>query len=213
MGGGTRIPDYTRGRHPNGQQMQIHVVLNGTLNFVFDEMRRGGRTLGEACEEAVKLGYAEPGANDPQNLINGELVDVHRKICVFFNMVLTQNEFLTPDQLGLFAQSTSEIQRLSEDGADCRLVISFSNYPSVTEYQSFGPSLKVKIDKWIIYGGFRKIVHLSTFDWLPSGVSNAIHIIEGQFGRGGKYTLTGPGAGAEPTTSAMLNDFNQLCPP
>lgn len=79
-GGGTRMLRYVKERLIDGQQVEIHAVINGTLNFVFDEMRRG-RTLGEACEEARKLGYAEPGATDALSLVNGELTDVRLKTC------------------------------------------------------------------------------------------------------------------------------------
>lgn len=220
VGGGTGILNYIRGRNPNNQPMNISVVLNGTLNFILDEMQGRGRTLGEACGEASKLGIAEPGNDGPQGLINGELIDVGRKVCVFFNTVIATNEFLTPNHLGAFTLTRDEVQELSEDGADYRMLASFSNHPSAVvkaEHQSsefLGPSFKIMIDGWTILAGFRKVANRSEFkSWLPSGVGNALHIVEGEFGKGGKYTLVGPGAGAEPTTSAMLNDFDQLCPP
>ena len=213
VGGGTRMLHYLKGRHPNNQSMQIHVVLNGTLNFVFDEMHRGGRTLGEACGEAAKLGYAEPGATDPLSLINGELTDVARKTCVIFNTALSHREFLTPNMLGSFRQTSQGIRKLSEKGGDCRLVVSFSNRRFSTSPVFFGKGFKAKTEGWNISGGFRQVGNLSEFtSWLPGGVGNAIHIIEGELGKGGKYTLSGPGAGAEPTTTAMLQDYHELCP-
>lgn len=211
VGGGTRMLQYIKARRPNGQQTEIHAVLNGTLNFVFDEMRRG-RALGEACGEASRLGYAEPGADGPLSLINGELVDVTRKTCVFFNTTLAYQEFLTPDALGQFCLNGQQIERLSKAGGDCRLVVSFSNSESTDTYEFVGESFGVKVGNWNVSGGFRKVANLSEFNWLPGGVGNAVHIIEGELGAGGKYTLSGPGAGVEPTTSAMLSDFHHLCP-
>lgn len=215
VGGGTGMLEYVKRRHPNEQLMNISVVLNGTLNFILDAMQGRGRTLGEACEEASKLGIAEPGNDGPQGLINGELTDVRRKICVLFNTVLATDEFLTPDRFGGFALTRDEVQTLSEEGADCRMIASFSNHPSATTAshrasEFLGSNFETTIGNWTISAGFRKIARQSS--WLPGGVGNAIHIVEGEFGKGGKYTLAGPGAGAEPTTSAMLNDFEQLCP-
>lgn len=215
VGGGTGMLEYVKKRHPNGQLMSISVVLNGTLNFILDAMQGRGRTLGEACEEASKLGIAEPGNDGPQSLINGELTDVRRKVCVFFNTVLANDEFLTPDKFGEFSLTRDEVQTLSEEGADCRMIASFSNHPSAASAsrhssEFLGTNFKTAIGNWTISAGFRRVVHQSS--WLPGGVGNAIHIVEGEFGKGGKYTLVGPGAGAEPTTSAMLNDFDMLCP-
>ncbi|KKP86183.1 MAG: Homoserine dehydrogenase [Parcubacteria group bacterium GW2011_GWC1_35_8] len=212
VGGGTKILNYTKDRNPNSKFVQIHVVLNGTLNFIFDEMRHG-RTLGEACAEAGKLGYAEPGANDSLSLINGELSDIARKTCVFFNTVLSKKKFLTPKALGSFSQTSLRLKNLCDKGEDYRLVVSFSNSALTVGIKFLGKGFKTKIEGWNIFGGFRKVNGFSDFmSWLPGGVGNAIHIIEGKLGAGGKYTLSGPGAGIEPTTSAMIDDYNRLCP-
>src|SRR3989344_2651531 len=130
VGGGTRMLKYVAERHLADKQVEIHAVVNGTLNFIFDEVRRGGRSLGEACREACTLGYAEPGARDPQSLINGELNDVRMKTCVFFNTVLATDTIISPDQFELLEQTADDLEQLSEEGGDHRLVVSFSNYKS-----------------------------------------------------------------------------------
>ena len=211
VGGGTLLLPYIKSRRPNSQRMEIHAVLNGTLHYVFDEMRRG-RSLAEACGEASKLGYAEPGADGPLSLINGELVDVVRKACVFFNTTLARREFLTPDILGSLTQTAQGVERLSRAGGDCCFVVSFSNSPSAEKPAFVGEGFVVEVEGWVVSGGFREVGNLSEFNWLPGGVGNAVHIAEGELGAGGKYTLSGPGAGPEATTSAMLDDYHQLCP-
>jgi homoserine dehydrogenase len=209
VGGGTRMLKYVAERHLAGKQAEIHAVVNGTLNFIFDEIRRGGRSLGEAC----KLGYAEPGASDPLSLINGELRDVRMKTCVFFNTVLAAQKLVTPDHFGSLEQTADDLERLSEEGGDHRLVVSFLNHKSTREYPRYGKQFGLHfIEGWHITGAFRQITQASQLSsWLPGGVGNAVHIIEGELGSGGKYTLSGPGAGHEPTTSAMLADFEELC--
>ncbi len=213
VGGGTRMLKYVTERHLTDKQVEISAVVNGTLNFLFDEIRRGGRSLGEACKEACKLGYAEPGATDPLSLINGELKDVRMKTCVFFNTVLASNRLVTPDEFGLLEQTASDLEQLSEDGGDYRLVVSFSNHKQTKEHPRFGKQFGLHfIDGWHITGSFRQITQASQLSlWLPAGVGNAVYITEGELGSGGKYILSGPGAGHEPTTSAMLADFEELC--
>ena len=213
VGGGTRMLKFVIDRHLENRQVEINAVINGTLNFIFDEIRRGGRSLGEACKEACKLGYAEPGATDPLSLINGELKDVRMKTCVFFNTVLATDTIATPNEFGLLEQTADSLEQLNEEGGDYRLVVSFSNHKQNKDHPRFGKQFELHFaDGWRITGSFRQITQASQLSsWLPGGVGNAVHIIEGELGSGGKYTLSGPGAGHEPTTSAMLADFKELC--
>ncbi len=209
VGGGTRMLKYVAGRHLADKQVEIHAVVNGTLNFIFDSEQ----SLGEACGEASRLGYAEPGASDPLSLINGELKDVGMKICDFFNTVLAKNEFITPKRLGSFTLTTKDLEELSREGGNRRMVVSFTNKTPPKELHRLGKQFGPRcIDGWHITGSFRQVTQASQLSsWLPGGVGNAVHIIEGKLGSGGIYTLSGPGAGPEPTTSAMLADFDELC--
>jgi homoserine dehydrogenase len=212
VGGGTRMLKYVQSRHLTGKQVEIHAVVNGTLNFIFDEICQG-RSLGEACKEACGLGYAEPGATDPLSLINGELKDVRMKTCVFFNTILASDRLVTPHELELLRLTAKEVEQLSERSGDYRLVISFTNKKSAREHTRFGRQFSLHfVDSWHITGSFRQVTQASELSsWLPEGFGNAVHIIEGNLGSGGTYTLLGPGAGHEPTTSAMLADFEELC--
>ena len=42
--------------------------------------------------------------------------------------------------------------------------------------------------------------------------ADQVETLKGELGSSGIYTLSGPGAGIEPTTSTMLADFRRLCP-
>ena len=205
--------DGTKGLIPfvNRRHVEIHAVINGTLNFVFDEVARGGRTLGEACDEAMKLGYAEPGAKDALSLINGELRDVVMKTCVLFNTTLARNEFITPSKLGAIELAPRQLEELNQKAADYRFVVSFSNRTAPKKRSFFNGNFEIAVGEWHIQGGFRQ-THGDTdlASWLPGGVGNAVHIIEGELGSGGKYTLSGPGAGHEATTTVMQNDAERL---
>ncbi len=206
--GGVQSLSYLRSRRLQKRIANVQAVLNGTLNFVFDMVERGGRSLGEACGEASRLGYAEPGATDALTLINGEMRDVVMKTCVLFNTTLARRNFLTPEMLGDFQLTTTQLEELSEEAMNYRLVVSFSNQPVFREHVFLEGNFATRIDGWHIQGGFRNTRgDAELLSWLPGGVGNAVHIVEGNFGLGGKYTLTGPGAGHEATTTAMLNDF------
>jgi homoserine dehydrogenase len=202
---------YLQQRHSNERAVEIQTVINGTCNFIFHQTAQGGRTLGEACDEAVRLGYAEPGATDPLSLLNGELHDVRMKTCVFFNTTLAAKIFITPTDLGALSLTETSLEMLSRNSGQYRLVISFSNSHNAHHYDFVGSHFVTNVDGWNIQGGFRDIQkdpELAT--WLPPGVGNAIHITEGKLGSGGRYTLTGPGAGHEPTTTTILNDIRSL---
>jgi homoserine dehydrogenase len=212
VGGGTLMLPYLAMRQSNERLVDIQAVINGTCNFVFHQTASGGRTLGEACDEAVRLGYAEPGATDPLSLLNGELHDVRMKTCVLFNTILARDVYINPRDLGALTLTENSLEEISRKSGQYRLVITFSNHPHqrLSEYAA-GTQFITNVDGWTIQGGFRDLQKEPELQhWLPAGVSNAIHITEGKLGSGGRYTLTGPGAGHEPTTSALLNDIASL---
>lgn len=209
VGGGTQMLKYLRDRRVDTQNdVRIDAVLNGTLNFIFDEVARGGRTLGEACEEAMHLGYAEPGAKTPQGLINGEMSDIVMKACVVFNAAIAKTTFIAPGVLEDPYLTEEEVQKLGEKAGRYRFVVSFCKNHKATPRFLKSTHFEEHIDGWHVYGGLRDLHgEPEILSWLPSGVGNAVHITEGGLGAGGKYLLTGPGAGLEPTTTAMINDM------
>jgi homoserine dehydrogenase len=183
--GGAQALPYLQSRHLNHRQAEVQGVINGTCNFIFDEVARGGRTLGEACQEAIRLGYAEPGASDPLSLINGELRDVAMKTCVLFNTTLARKEFITPKTLGSFQLSADQLEELSTRAASHRLVVSFSNRPTQKHHSFFNGHFETTVNGWRIEGGFRNIRnHEELLSWLPGGVGNDVHIVEGALGSG-----------------------------
>ncbi len=211
VGGGTMMLPYLRLRTPDQRVVQMEVVINGTCNFIFHQTAQGGRTLGEACDEAARLGYAEPGSREPLGLINGELKDVRMKTCVLFNTVLAHSLHITPRDLGSLSLNESTLEELSRRSASTRLVIQFSNAENAKIAEYSGCQFVTSVDGWTIQGGFRNLQkEPELLQWLPGGVGNALHITEGKLGSGGKYLLTGPGAGAEATTSALLNDIQEI---
>ncbi len=210
VSGGVQVLEYLKSRHLNMRVANIEGVLNGTCNFIFDYVASGKGTLAEACAMASVLGYADPGSSAPLPLINGELVDVVMKTCIFFNTVLSKGSFLTPDLLGSFQLDANQLEELSGKARSYRLVVSFSNQGK-RKLSFFNGHFEAEADGWYIQGGFRDTREDDDLlTWLPGGVKNAVHVVEGELGKGGAYTLLGPGAGAEETTTAMINDMLSL---
>lgn len=210
VGGGSRILEYLQSWHFAAHKAEIHAVLNGTLNFIFDEVRRYGRTLDEACASAIKLGYAEPGTRDTLDLLNRELLDVVMKMCILFNTTFAIDRLITPDDFLQPVFVKDDLAKLTEEAETSRLVVSFIGISQKRPYLSvrylcgfrFNNESRIEV-------GLHRITDASNLDaWLPSGVYNAVHIIDGAH----RHTLSGPGAGVETTVRAMLADFSRLCP-
>ena len=123
------------------------------------------------------------------------------KTCVFFNTLLAKKKFITPDNFDSFDQTADDLEELSEKGGDYRFVVSSSNHGSAKKNSFIGKHFEKYFTEegWRVGGSFRQITDSTELtSWLPCGVGNAVHIVEGELGLGGKYTLTGPGAGPEP---------------
>lgn len=63
VGGGTLMLKYLKERMKNPEVEEVHVILNGTLNFIFDEVSRG-RSLGAVVGEAKKTRLCRAGSGN-----------------------------------------------------------------------------------------------------------------------------------------------------
>lgn len=210
VGGGTRMLYFLKGRNLSNGPVKIQAVVNGTLNFILDAMS-GGSSLDEACGQARELKYAEPNATDPLSLINGELEDVSKKVCVMYNLLCAQGEYITPELLKPIVLNEKSLNTLSDLGGDYRVVVTLSNN-GIGEYSYFGEKMGgAKFGDWHIEGGFRNSSSESGLrQWVPQGVFNAVRVSEGRFGANCTLTLSGQGAGPKPTVTSMLVDFHEL---
>lgn len=212
VGGGSRMLPYAQQRM-NDHVTEIHAIVNGTLNFIFNGVGNG-REVSEVVEEAQKLGYAEPGASDILDVINGEAVgDVPKKtaiICNFLGLgrgedrpvIEMINDVYKPLQ-------QEELAKLMSEANTRRYIISITKKEQDEDMIS-GFRIRLK-DGWNISGGFKRISdnpHYSRL-MLP-GVNNALMICEGKDGKYGTSIVSGPGAGPGPTANAMMIDAYRL---
>jgi len=195
VGGGTMMLKYLRDRHFGDQVVEIKAILNGTLNFICDEISRG-RSMGQACRDVVRLKYAEPGVTDNLSLINGEWKDLIMKTCVFFNTIFGKHQFINPTMFRGGKLTEKDLEKMSS--GDYRFIVSFSN-KNIFRSWNINPAL------------YQVSLVEDQNRWIPGGVGNAVHVVEGEGEASIPYILSGPGAGLEPTTSAMLADFANHC--
>ncbi|GEM_PF-1185380 len=214
VGGGTRLMKAVEPYATDPENItQIHLAFNGTLAAIMASVG-SGQTLGQAVDQAVTLGFAEPGASSPQDVIRGEAEgDTPKKTAIFFNK-LGLGPLLNWRDLK-FELSDKDIERAVE-GADHRrfLVSVYSKLHTdrtthPVENGVMGGKEYRHQDGWLIQSGFRHTKRNPLFGafTLTSGADVGAVIGLGPNESDGVYRLTGPGAGLGPTANTMIDDF------
>ncbi len=195
VGGGTRMIKYLRSRMPESID-SIKGVLNGTLNFIFSKLSEGV-SADEVLKEVLEKKYAEPGASTFEEIIRGELGDLHKKAVILANLsgLLGDTFTLSPESV----PSKEVLDRALADPARYRFIFSMTKSAhdllSGAHYQS---------GDWHIQIGLCDISNVAL--QLPRGVDNALFIQEGD----SIYSIIGPGAGPIPTALAMIADAKEM---
>ncbi len=162
---------------------KIYGILNGTSNFILSSMDKMNISFNKALNKAKKLGYAE---SNPKSDLNGD--DVRSKVQILsslaFNCFINKNNI---NQEGINFIDETDIKNANILGYKIKH-IGFSEISEGKLIQRVNPCL---IKKGSRLGNV-------------NGVLNAV-IIEGE--PIGKSVLQGEGAGAGPTTSALVSDI------
>ncbi len=162
---------------------KIYGILNGTSNFILSNMDKMNISFDKVLNKAKKLGYAE---SNPKSDLNGD--DVRSKIQILsslaFNCFINKNNV---SQEGINFIDETDIKNANLLGYKIKH-IGFSEISEGKLIQRVNPCL------------IKKGSRLSNVN----GVLNAV-IIEGE--PVGKSVLQGEGAGAGPTTSALVSDI------
>lgn len=207
VGGGSRLLRYLKER-VGPQVEEIHAIINGTLNYIFSGLSEG-RSLGEVIEEIKRLGYAEPGAKHPLDVVNKEATDdVRMKSAILFNICDLTPYRVRAKDIKPCKIKNSELRKLNREAQNRRYIVSIEKKRDKRDKEEdviWG--FKHYAGDWCISAGFKHIDDNPLFRKLiPKGVDNAVLISEGEFGRDGTYVLSGPGAGPGPTTNSMMID-------
>ncbi len=162
---------------------RIYGILNGTCNFILADMEASGRSFDEALADAQQKGYAEA---DPAFDIGG--IDAAHKLSIlaslsfgtevdFDNVYVEGIEQITAQDIGFAKELGYRIKLL---GLACRTDI-----------------------------GVEQRVHpcLVHYDKAIAAVGDVINAVVIESDQAGRIVLEGPGAGAEPTASAVIADL------
>ncbi|MBI2865113.1 MAG: homoserine dehydrogenase [Chloroflexi bacterium] len=164
----------------------IHAIINGTTNYILTKMAKENLDFGAALEEAKALGYAEA---DPTNDIEG--YDAAYKLAILATLAFGQT--VRPADIhceGITRLAARDFRYARELGYTIKLVAIAKEVEGTIEarvHPAFLPEglLLAKVD----------------------GVFNAIYV-EGDLV--GKVLFYGQGAGALPTSSAIVADVIEV---
>lgn len=158
-------------------------IINGTGNFILTEMRNAGREFADVLAEAQALGYAEA---DPTFDVEG--IDAAHKLCILssiaFGVPLQFDKVYTE---GIGNITPEDVKYAEELGYRIK-------HLGVTRMREAG--IELRVHPTLIPEG-RLIANVD-------GVMNAV-LVKGD--AVGPTLYYGPGAGAEPTASAVVADI------
>lgn len=158
-------------------------IINGTGNFILTEMKDKGRDFGDVLAEAQALGYAEA---DPTFDVEG--IDAAHKLTILasiaFGIPLQFDKAYTE---GISKVTPEDVRYAEELGYRIK-------HLGITRQTDAGVELRVH----------PTLVHESRLIANVNGVMNAVMAMSDAVGPTLYY---GPGAGAEPTASAVVADI------
>ncbi|MXX17891.1 MAG: homoserine dehydrogenase [Dehalococcoidia bacterium] len=182
VGGGIPVISPLLRDLPANRVVAIRAIINGTTNFILTNMAQRGDSFEDALAEAQDLGYAEP---DPTNDVDG--YDAAFKIALMAGLAF--GTYVRPEEVateGIRSLAPQDIEYARELGYVIKLL-------AIAERHEDGVLARVHPAL------LPESEPLARVD----GVQNAAQI---QGDLAGTLTFQGAGAGAAPTTSAVLAD-------
>jgi homoserine dehydrogenase len=161
----------------------IFAIINGTTNFILTMMAKEGMDFNTALQEAQRLGYAEA---TPVNDIEG--IDAHYKLAIMASLAFRTE--VRPRDIyheGISKLSARDFRYARELGFAIKLLAIAKENDGAIEAR--------------VHPVF---VPVDSFLAKVDGVYNAVHV-EGDLV--GKVLFIGQGAGAKPTSSAVIADI------
>ncbi|TET25661.1 MAG: homoserine dehydrogenase [Dehalococcoidia bacterium] len=161
----------------------IYAIINGTTNYILTKMAREGVDFSSALKQAQKLGYAEV---NPENDIEG--IDAAYKLAILASLAFQTQ--VRPDDIyceGISRLGSCDFRYAKELGFAIRLLAIAKRSNN---------SIEVRVHPVLI----PQDSLLANVD----GVYNAV-LVEGDLV--GKVLFFGEGAGAQPTSSAVVADI------
>ena len=186
-GGGVPILHNLARAVQTDEILSVGGILNGTTNFMLDQMQSTGKDYAEALKQAQELGYAEA---DPTADVTG--LDALRKImlaCAVAWGVLPQNGLLNE---GIDSLSAEDVKDFMARGYVCRLVASGQ--------RAEDGRISAFVEPVLVRTGDAESAVLKNYNMARYEGRNA-----------GPIAMIGQGAGRYPTASAVLRDLSGIC--
>ena len=161
-------------------------IMNGTTNYILDQMDTTGATFADALKDAQELGYAEA---DPTADVEGH--DAASKAAIVASLAF-HSDFTIDDVHieGITAVSADDVAAADADGYVIKLL-------AICERDGDGVNIRVAPT-------------LIPRQHPLAGVHGAFNAVFVQAQNAGELMFYGPGAGGAPTASAVLGDFVSL---
>ena len=161
-------------------------IMNGTTNYILDQMDTTGATFADALKDAQELGYAEA---DPTADVEGH--DAASKAAIVASLAF-HSDFTIDDVHveGITSVTADDVAAADTDGYVIKLL-------AICERDGDGVNIRVAPT-------------LIPRQHPLAGVHGAFNAVFVQAQNAGELMFYGPGAGGAPTASAVLGDFVSL---
>ena len=162
-------------------------ILNGTTNFMLDQMQSNGLDYADVLKQAQALGYAEA---DPTADVTG--LDALRKImlaCAAAWGILPKEGL---ENEGIDSLSAEDVKDFMSRGYVCRLIASGR--------RAEDGRISAYVEPVLVRAGEAETAVMKNFNMARYEGKNA-----------GSIAMIGQGAGRYPTASAVLRDLSGIC--
>lgn len=162
-------------------------IMNGTTNYILDQMDTTGASFSDALAEAQKLGYAEA---DPTADVEGH--DAASKAAIVASLAF-HSDFTIDDvhTEGITAITADDVAAADADGYVIKLL-------AICEREG-EDGVNIRVNPTLI-----------PRQHPLAGVHGAFNAVFVEAENAGELMFYGPGAGGAPTASAVLGDFVSL---
>ena len=166
-------------------------IVNGTTNFILDEMTTGGLDFDVALKQAQELGYAEA---DPTADVEGH--DAAAKAAILASLAFHTRVALADVACeGITAVSAADIVAARETGGVIKLLAIAERIVTTDSGGAEAESVSVRVNPAIL-----------PFAHPLAGVGGANNAVVVEAEAAGRLMFYGAGAGGAPTASAVLGD-------
>ena len=164
---------------------QVLGIVNGTTNYILDEMTTKGLDFDDVLATAQELGYAEA---DPSGDVDG--IDAANKAAILAALAFhTRVSLDDVDVAGIRDISAEDIRQAAEDGFVLKLL-------AIAERREQPRGISVRVHPALV-----------PLDHPLASVRGAFNAVVTESEAAGRLMFYGQGAGGVPTASAVLGDL------